>query len=216
MRVPPPLQIVLLKRPNFSYFFFLLVCCLSSLERVPLATSSHIDGLRNSFDASSSPFRSHVIGRNNDNYLRLEEQTWHARQIEQGYSHDITLDWAELRNRVSMTDARLLLRTTALDLAIRERFVVFDLGVLKGYVDCDRCVLLLPVHADNSLKMLESTPKAVGHLFSSREHIARVEANVVDALSRHGGRRLSFAMIVVECALEEVWAHLDSLCQLCA
>ena len=48
--------------------------------------------------------------RTGDNNPRLEEQTWQARQIELGCGRDITLDWAELRRRVSMTDARLLLR----------------------------------------------------------------------------------------------------------
>ena len=178
----------------------LLSCCLSSLERSSLAASSNVEGLQKSLDKFGSS--------NRDNYLRLEEQTWHARQIERGYSHDITLDWAELRHRVSITDARLLLRTTALDLAIREKFVVFDLGVLKGYVDRDRCVLLLPTQADTLLKssIENELSNSERHLFSSREHIARVEAHVVETLSRPGGRRLSFAMVVVECALEEVWA----------
>jgi len=142
-----------------------------------------------------------------DNNPRLEEQTWQARQIELGCGRDITLDWAELRRRVSMTDARLLLRTTALDLAIREKFVVFDLGVLRGYVDRDRCVLLLPVLADAQLGVTvpEGQKIPACRMFLSREHITRVEANIVEALSRPGGRRLSFTMVVVECILEEVW-----------
>ncbi len=77
-----------------------------------------------------------------------------------------------------MTDARLLLRTTALDLAIREKFVVFDLGVLRGYVDRDRCVLLLPTLADAQLSMTvpEGQKIPACRLFLSREHITRVEA----------------------------------------
>lgn len=144
--------------------------------------------------------------RTGDNNPRLEEQTWQARQIELGCGRDITLDWAELRRRVSMTDARLLLRTTALDLAIREKFVVFDLGVLRGYVDRDRCVLLLPTLADAQLSMTvpEGQKIPACRLFLSREHITRVEANIVEALSQPGGRRLSFTMVVVECILEEV------------
>ena len=144
--------------------------------------------------------------RTGDNDPRLEEQTWQARQIELGCGRDITLDWAELRRRVSMTDARLLLRTTALDLAIREKFVVFDLGVLRGYVDRDRCVLLLPTLADAQLSMTvpEGQKIPACRLFLSREHITRVEANIVEALSQPGGRRLSFTMVVVECILEEV------------
>lgn len=148
----------------------------------------------------------HAQIRTGDNNPRLEEQTWQARQIELGCGRDITLDWAELRRRVSMTDARLLLRTTALDLAIREKFVVFDLGVLRGYVDRDRCVLLLPTLADAQLSMTvpEGQKIPACRLFLSREHITRVEANIVEALSQPGGRRLSFTMVVVECILEEV------------
>lgn len=143
----------------------------------------------------------HLLGRSSDSSLRLEEQTWQGRQIELGCGRDITLDWAELRRRVSMTDARLLLRTTALDLAIREKFVVFDLGVLRGYVDCDRCVLLLPTPTDIQLDGTTSL------MSSMREHIAHVETHILEALSRPGGRRLSFTMVVVESLLEEAYRH---------
>ena len=100
-----------------------------------------------------------------------------------GVGRDATLDWTELRRRVSISDARLLLRTSALDLAVREKFVVFDLVVLKGYVDRDRCVLLLPsegVTPDDICRM----PSEVQQVERSREHCARVEYNVREALVR--------------------------------
>jgi len=87
--------------------------------------------------------------------------------------------------------------------------VVFDLGVLRGYVDRDRCVLLLPVLADAQLGVTvpEGQKIPACRMFLSREHITRVEANIVEALSRPGGRRLSFTMVVVECILEEAYRH---------
>ncbi len=140
------------------------------------------------------------------NGLPVEKQTWAVRQIEEdGSAQDATLDWAELRRCVSGSDARLLLRTSALDLAMREKFVVFDLGVLKGYVDRGRAVLLYPAAEDDGARVaVPGMPAAAKPLAPSREHCSRVEMHINDALARPGGRRLSFAMIVLECVLEEV------------
>jgi len=185
--VTPALSLMALSRHPVYYIPCLLCCGNCSILSREASVGKN----------SVSP---HLLGRSSDSSLRLEEQTWQGRQIELGCGRDITLDWAELRRRVSMTDARLLLRTTALDLAIREKFVVFDLGVLRGYVDCDRCVLLLPTPTDIQLDGTTSL------MSSMREHIAHVETHILEALSRPGGRRLSFTMVVVESLLEEVSA----------
>ena len=134
-----------------------------------------------------------------------EKQTWAARQIDyDGSARDTTLDWAELRRCVSGSDARLLLRTSALDLAVRENFVIFDLVVLKGYVDRDRAVLLYPATDDSGSGLAAPGIRASQCYTPTREHCTRVEMNVNGALARSGGRRLSFAMVVLECVLEEV------------
>jgi len=75
---------------------------------------------------------------------RLEQQSWPAREIfANGKSRTVVLGWPELRKRVTVTDARLLLRTSALDLAIRDKCVVFDLGLVRGFASRDGAVLLL-------------------------------------------------------------------------
>ena len=88
---------------------------------------------------------------------------------------------------------------------MREKFVVFDLGVLKGYVDRGRAVLLYPAAEDDGARVaVPGMPAAAKPLAPSREHCSRVEMHINDALARPGGRRLGFAMIVLECVLEEV------------
>ena len=118
----------------------------------------------------------------------LEAQIWAARRIDDGGScRDDALDWAKLRARLTSSDARLLVRTSAADLAVREDVVVFDVGHCRGYADSGFCV----VFADGPERAAAA---------------ARVEASVRDALeAAPAERRASFAATCVECVLEEAY-----------
>lgn len=127
---------------------------------------------------------------------KIGQQTWPAHEIyADGSCRETTLSWSELRKRVSSTDARLLLRTNALDLAIREQCVVFDLGVLRGYTDGHRAVLLVER----------------GHE-PSQATAAVVETSVRSALAWSKNASMvdddpSFALLVLESVLEALYEH---------
>lgn len=99
---------------------------------------------------------------------------------------DTTLAWSELRQRVSGSDARLLLRTKALDLAIRENCVVFDFGVIRGYADDQVAVLLVDQEPSRRLAM------------KVEQAVRAAVAAEVDA---------TFALVVLEGVFEEAYDY---------
>lgn len=127
----------------------------------------------------------------------LDLQTWPARElVSDGRAFDSMLVWSELRQRITSTDARLLLRTSALDLAIRDRCVVFDFGVLRGYVEDRRAVFLL-----------EPDDGSQSRNRPSRHHALAVEGAVREVLAKGADDTVSFALVVLECVLEEAYEH---------
>ena len=115
----------------------------------------------------------------------LERQSWAARRIDFGGARrDMVLDWAGLRSRLSRSDARLLLRTSASDLAVRDDVVVFEVAHCRGYCDGD------------ALTLLTETPAAAAAA-------ARVEAALAEALA--AGPAAAFAATALECVLEEAY-----------
>lgn len=118
---------------------------------------------------------------------QLAEQTWPALELyEDGTSRETELSWRELRERISSSDARLLLRTKAFDLAIRDDCVVFDFGFLRGYTDGKCAVLLLVDERSRGLAL-------------------NVEKAVERARVRPEYKSGSFALMVLEGVLEEAY-----------
>ncbi|KAJ1448850.1 hypothetical protein M885DRAFT_537618 [Pelagophyceae sp. CCMP2097] len=142
--------------------------------------------------------------------VQPEEERFRAREVfATGASRDCVLDWNTLRSRVSASDARLLLRTSALDLAVRSHCVVFDFGVFKGWLEKDKAVF---IEVKGTLQHAHSIEAAAqGRKDGFSQHHRRPLPQQPDVVERDGDHGAhhdhapSFALAMMESALDEAY-----------